>query len=59
MLVDVFDKDDYRCASVKGIVIKKWSFYDDFVYTKASTFAAKISKMTKKEFLEEYPEFGL
>ena len=57
--VNVFDEDNYRCVSVQGIVIKKWSFFDDFAYTKASAFAKSINKMSKKEFLEEYPEFGL
>jgi len=39
--------------------IKRFSFYDDWAYTKASDYEARMRQMTLDEFKEIHPEFFL
>ncbi len=50
--IRLFSNDDYeyRCVSVGDVVIKKWSFNNDFAFTIAKEFATKLTRMPKKIF---------
>ena len=43
----------------EGSEIKRYSFYDDYAYTKTSRKMAEFRKMSLKDFKEIHPEFFL
>jgi alkyl hydroperoxide reductase subunit AhpC len=60
-LLRLHSNEDKRQREVtyKGKVIKAFSYYDDFAYTKAMEFMEMSQKMTDDEFKENWPEFFL
>ena len=41
----------------QGKVIKSFSYYDDFAYTKARDYASYVERLPKEEFRDKFPEF--
>ncbi|MCD6435695.1 MAG: hypothetical protein J7L15_04845 [Clostridiales bacterium] len=37
--------------------IKRFSYFDDFAYIKASEYTKKFTRMSKEEFKDIFPEF--
>ena len=43
----------------KGEVLKAFSYYDDYAYTKARDYQKEINILTKEEFKDRFPELFL
>lgn len=51
--------DGNKNICYKGKLIKSFSAYDDYAFTKGSAYAKMLRKLSEKEFFELYPELTL
>ncbi len=51
--------NEHREVKYQGKVLKSFSPYDDFAYTKAREYQEHLQHMSVDEFKELYPEFFL
>ena len=51
------DNKQQREVRYKNVVIKAFSYYDDFAFTKAKNYKRQMEKLSITEFQELFPEF--
>ena len=53
------EEKQQREVIYKGKVIKSFSYYDDYAYTKARDYAYLMERLPEEDFRDKFPEFFL